>query len=279
MIRAISVGASLALVGCSSAEIDGKLVDGLTGKGISEVRVIAKAVSADVSMTCQAFDATTDENGQFNLSGVCTGTAYMLSLGDDTWWVPELKPVDDGGAVGLELTAWRNTDGEAIFRLAGDQFEGLKTHADVKADKIGDTEEVVRYPWPRIPASLPSIGPGEHLVMVGKETVGSWEILPLFDAANKVQLGEWTMEPWSYIGVKFGDTEKDWERVASPVDRSKVIVQETESRAGMYVPSEAVPPGRYAVLGPKSRTVSLVMFGAADGAMAQKVPEGEAEGE
>jgi hypothetical protein len=258
-------------VGCSSATLNGTLTDGLTGKGIAEVRLVARATSDEAGMACMAFDATTDETGAFNFEGICGGSSYTLSIKDDSWWVPGLQEVPDGGVEGLALEGWRNSSGEALYKLTADSFDGLRTHADVSVEQIKGTEEKVRFPWSSIPGGLPVIGAGEWLVLTGSKTVSNVEILPLIESGQrKFGDGEtWvTMEPWYYIGTRFTDDET-FERVAAQIDASKVITKTSGDRAGKYIPGDAVAPGRYAVLAPDSKTVTLVDFGKAKPAPAE----------
>ena len=254
---------ALILTGCSSAPIDGTLTDGLTSNGIADVRVVAKATSPDASLTCQAFETNTGADGSFTIDGACTGTAYALSLGDDTWWVPEFPEVPDGGAQGLSLVAWRNGTGEGLYKLTADGFKPLRTHADVKSENILNTEEKVRFPWPTVPGNVPLIEAGDHLVLVGPRTVETFKIIPLIRSESR-KFGDknsWvTMDPWYYIGTRFTDDET-FERVAANLDESKVILKKGGERAGRYVPGSALAEGRYVVLGEKSKTVTIVDFG------------------
>ncbi len=258
--------AAAALCGCSSATIDGTLKDGLTGNPIPDLRIVAKATAPDASLTCQAFEATTGADGAFRIEGACTGTGYALSLGDDAWWVPDLQEIPDGGASGLDLVAWRNAPGRGLYKIDKDGgFHSLRTHADVKSEKILGSEEKVRFPWPSIPGNIPVIAKGEWLVMVGPAVVDHYEIIPLVQSGER-KFGDaetWvTMQPWYYIGTRFTD-DRTFERVAATIDGSKVVEKRAGERAGKYVPGEAVAEGRYAVLAPDSRTVTLVDFGRA----------------
>lgn len=263
MTRPSAAFAALVLGGCSSAAIDGTLTDGLTKKGVSDVRIVAKATSPDASMTCQAFETTTGADGSFAIDGACTGTAYALSLGDDSWWVPDLAEVPDGGATGLALEAWRSSQGSGVYKLSGDSFDGVRTAADVKSETILNTEEKVRFPWPTVPSKVPLVKADEHLVLVGPKTVDTFEILPLIKSETR-KFGNkesWvTMDPWYYIGVKFTDDET-FERVTATVDESKIISKKAGERAVKYVPGSAVEEGRYVVLAPDSKVVTIVDFG------------------
>ena len=249
--------------GCSSASIEGTLKDGLTGNAIAETRIVAKSVAEDAMMTCKAFEGTTDAEGKFAIKDVCTGTAYTLSIMDDTWWAPELGEIADGGIQGMTIEAWRNGGGGGLYHLAGSEFEAIRTTADVKSDPILESETKVRYPN-TVPKRVTRIAVGEYLVMVSPESVDTLEIFPLIksgerhfgDAESKV-----TMDPWSYVGIRFTD-DTTFEEVSAVIDESKVTDKKAGDRAGRYISGDALPAGRYAILAPKGKSITIVDFGA-----------------
>lgn len=278
---ALSVGLAVALSACSSASVSGKLTDAITGEPLPEVRVIAQATAPDASLTCQAFEATTGADGSFTIDGLCTGTGYSIKLSDDTLWVPDLADIPDGGAADLKLEAWRNNASGGLYAIRGGEFSGLRSHADVKTEKILNSDETVRFPWPSVPGKVPLIEAGDHLVLVGPRAVDTYEILPLIKSEGR-KFGDkdtWvTMEPWYYIGTKFTDDET-FERVKAEIDETKVVTKKAGERSGKYVPGSAVAPGRYVVLGPESRAVTIVDFGKTWTGTEEAKEEGEGEGE
>ncbi len=251
------------LVGCSSASIEGTLTDGLTGAPVAETRLVAKAVSADASMTCQAFEATTDAEGKFAIADVCTGTAYAVEVKDDTWWAPDLGEVADGGVQGLAVEVWRNSKGSGLYHLAGSDFNAVRTSADVKSDPILKSDVKVRYPN-TVPKRVTRIASGEYLVMVSTQSVDTLQIVPLIKSGERHfgnDESKVTMDPWSYIGIRFED-DTTFEEVQAVIDDSKVKEKKAGDRAGRYISGDALPAGRYAVLAEKGRTVTIVDFGA-----------------
>ena len=259
----VSLVPLLAAGGCTSATISGVLTDGLLKKPIAEQRIIAKASSDSASLSCMAFEATTDAEGKFSMQGVCTGSAYVLSFEDDTLWVPGLEPVPDGGAEGLALEAWRARPADGLAEITTEGFDRLRTHADVKVMTIKGSEETVRFPWSSIPGGLPVIEKGEYLVLSGKKTVSTFEVVPLLrsQGVRFPEGNDWfVMDPWYYIGTTF-QSDTEFQRVKAELDESKVVTKETDDQAAKYIPGDAVPAGRYAILAPDSEVVTIVDFG------------------
>ena len=167
------------------------------------------------------------------------------------------------------MTAWRNAPGEGLYHLSGGEFNAIRSTADVRTAKIYMSEEEVRMPWDTIPARLTRISPGEHLVINSPRTVEQMEIHPAIRSGPRRfgDKSEWEdMMDWTYIGTRFED-DTTFERVPTKLDGSKVITKTGGERAGKYIPSEALEAGRYALLTPEGRVVTLLDVG--------PVPEGE----
>ena len=213
-------------------------------------------------MSCKAFEATTDDAGAFKFTGLCAGTTYELSAADDQLWFPNLEPVPDGGATGLSLQAWVASEGSGIYKLSDRSLSGVRSASDLKHETLIDTEETVGYPS-RIPGKVALIGDGEHLVLLGKDTIANQVIVPLVRSGERKFAGEITMQPWSFIGVKFTD-DTVVEKVSATFDDSKVTEMESGERAAKYVAHDALPVGRYVVYDPKKKrgVVTVVDFGA-----------------
>ena len=102
---------------------------------------------------------------------------------------------------------------------------------------------------------------------ISKPTIDKLSIVPLVATGEQV-FGDTalkiTMQPWSYIGVRFVDA-KTIEPVSVEIDQSKVTHKEAGDRAARYLQSDAVPAGRYVVLdeSKKRAVVTLVDFGKA----------------
>lgn len=257
----VLAGAIGAITACSSATADGKLVDGITGEPIGKVRVIAKKVEQGGSMTCQTFEAETNEQGAFKIEGLCEGE-YAIKLSDEGLWLAETDTIPDGGGVGMELKAWRAPTGSGLYKLSGTEIEPLRTAADLKKEKIKDTDETAAYPG-KVPNKLPLVAPTDYLVVVGQGTINDTKIEPLIASGPRVFGDAETnvkMEPWSYIGIQFTD-DATFERVAAQVDEGKTFKKEKGDRIVKYIPGSALPAGRYALYRPDGRTVTLLDFG------------------
>ncbi|NCG18311.1 MAG: hypothetical protein GWP91_04770, partial [Rhodobacterales bacterium] len=223
-----------------------------------------------------------DAEGKFAINDVCTGTAYSLTIMDDTWWAPELGEIADGGIQGLTIEAWRNGTGGGLFHLAGNEFQSVRTSADVKSDPIMESDTKVRYPN-TVPKQVTRIAVGEYLVIVSPESIENLEIFPLIKSGER-HFGDAestvTMDPWSYVGIRFTD-DTTFEEVSAVIDQSKVTEKQAGDRAGRYIAGDALPAGRYAILAPKGRSITIVDFGAevAEAEVAEPEPEAEADAE
>lgn len=277
-----------ALVGCSSPPITGTVTDALSGSPIAgdpaaatPLKVQATAVGDGVSMQCAKAEGIVQADGTFTVEGACTSnTSYQLSLSDKDLWIADNAALAIGApSEGLTLSAYRAPSGESVYVMSGSTLTLLKTSADVKTNKVLGTTEIVRSPS-TIPAEPPLVAGGDMLLFVGKKTTTELKILPLVasgprqfdDPANAT-----TVEPWSYVGIKFtSDTE--FERLAPEPDASKVISKEDAEHAVKYVKSDALPPGRYAILKDKDRRMYIVDIGARPAADAAPAPEAAADG-
>ena len=249
--------------GCGGGNAEGVLTDAISGEGIAEMRMIARATSPDASLTCKTFEGTTDASGAFTITGLCGGTAYELSTADDQLWMPDAEPVPDGGAAGLALQAWVASEGSGVYKLSGRTLSGVRSASDLKRETLIDSEEQVAYPS-RIPGKVELIAEGEHLVLLGKNTIANQEIAPLIRTGERKFAGEITMQPWSFIGVKFTD-DTAVEKVTASVDAGKMTEKSGEDRAARYIAHDALPAGRYAGYDPKKDrgVVTIVDFGVA----------------
>ncbi len=254
----VAVGLS---IGCGGGDAEGTLTYAMSGDGIAETRIIAKAMSVDASMTCQTFEATTDANGAFKIVGLCGGTAYKLTTSNDQLWLPDAEQVPDGGMMGVELKAWVASEGSGVYKLAGGTLNGVRSSTDLKQETLLESEEKVNYPA-RIPRDVALVAPGEYLVLSGKETMAAMSIVPLIPSGERKFAGRITMAPWSFIGVKFIDDET-YEKVEAVIDEGKITTKEAGERAIRYIAHDALPVGRYAVYDASQErgVVTIVDFG------------------
>lgn len=252
-----------ALVGCSSPSAKGTLVDGMTGKPIAEMRLVANATGT-VGLTCTTFEATTDASGAFSFDTLCSGTTYLIAPADENLWLAEIDEIPDGGAANLELKAWRAPKGSGMYRLSGDTLAAIKTSADIKSEPIwNNATEMAQYPS-TLPKSPVGIGPDDHLVLVGEGSVAGTRYHPLIESPER-KFGSdkttiITMQPWSYIGVAFtSDTE--FERKTAAPDAAKILTKTKGDRTVSWMKGDALPAGRYAVHKEKDGRTTVLDFG------------------
>lgn len=256
------------LVGCSTVTVKGRVVDGLNGQPIAgPYRIKVKAKSADVALSCQLFDAPVGEDGTFLFDKLCPGTAYQIETDREELWFVDVDEIPDGGfnqgePQQVDLTAWRVPKGAGVYKLSGGELSPLKTDSDVKSVQILKSTEKVRYPE-NIPNQMSTIGPDDHLLLVGKAAIDELKMYPLVQSgARKFGDGDviWTMEPWWYVGVTFEDDTK-FARSDAPIDSAKVIDKEKGDRRARIIPGSALPEGRYALLREDDRRMYLIAFG------------------
>jgi hypothetical protein len=252
---------------CSSVTVEGRVVDGLTGEPIpGPYRVKARAVSKDVALTCQYFDAEVSAEGTFELDQLCSGTAYGLEVDRDDLWLVEVDQIPEGGfGQPTDLTAWRVPKGSGVYELAGGDLTMLRTASDVERDTIFGSEEVVRLP-DTIPEQVDLIGEGEYLVLVGKATIDEMKLVPLV-ASGPRKFGDAEKpyarpKPWWYLGTRFTDDTR-FERVEAKIDPKRVVDKAKDDRHGRFIAGNALPAGRYALLKDDDKRMFLVDFGAA----------------
>ncbi|MEZ4321973.1 MAG: carboxypeptidase-like regulatory domain-containing protein [Myxococcota bacterium] len=257
---------ALSLVtGCSNPTAKGTLTDGISGKPIAEMRLIASATGA-ASMTCSAFEATTDASGAFTFDKLCAGTGYSLKAENENLWLADVDAIPDGGAENLDVKAWQAPKGSGLYRLTGDTLQSIRTSADIKSEPIwnSDTEKVF------YPATLPKepvrIEATDYLVLVGEGAVEKTKYYPLIPSgerkfgSNKTTII--TMDPWSYIGMEFTSDEQFERKEAAPTE-SGVVTKAKGDRNVAWVKGDALPPGRYAVHRENDSRTTVLDFGKA----------------
>lgn len=253
------------LVACSSPSARGTLVDGLTGKPIPEMRLIATAASS-TSMSCSAFEATTDASGAFLFDALCSGTAYTVKPANENIWLADGDQIPDGGAADLKLTGWLAPKGDGMFRLSNGELNAINTSADIKSEPIWNSDTLVA----RYPATLPKVpvlvGPDDYLVLVGETYMNQTKYHPLIPSGER-KFGSQkdkiiSMFPWSYIGIEFTSDTEFTEKTAS-ADASKIVTRTRDGRSTAWVKGDALPPGRYAVHKENDTRTTVLDFGKA----------------
>lgn len=276
--------AGLLAAGCSSPTASGTIVDGMTGEPIANTRLVANA-KGPAGMTCQTFDATTNEQGAFEFKGLCDGE-YGLKLDDENLWMAEVDTIPDGGAENLDIKVWRAPAGAGLYRLSGGEIESIRAAGDIMKEKIKGTDELAHYPA-NIPNRVPVIGPDDHLVIVGKSAVEQTRIDPLVPSGPRIfgdDEVEVKMDAWSYIGIQFTD-DTTFERLTATIDESKLLTKEKGDRVTRYIPGSAIPAGRYVAWRPEGRGLVILDFGSsqqpvqAQAAAEPPAEEGEAQAE
>ncbi|MCB9762650.1 MAG: hypothetical protein H6739_22815 [Alphaproteobacteria bacterium] len=277
------------LTACTKGSFEGKLVNGLTGEPIPEMRVLLKGETTD--FTCQVFEATTDASGSFKVEGTCADISYALEPGDEAYFLDKSTGAVTGGEPStgaVEVKAWQAPKGAGVYTLKDGELKSLRTFADVKAATILDTEQKVRYPetQPKDDKSWPPVPEGGYLVLVGKTTIDRLQLLPAIQspeikfAPDREGITHWSLGgPWYYIGIEM-TSETEFAEKTVQIDAAKVVNADgaDESRVAQYIQADAVPDGKYALVGPEDRRTYLIRFGDAAAAPAEGAEAGEGEG-
>ena len=103
------------------------------------------------------------------------------------------------------------------------------------------------------------IGPGQFLVIAGKSQTNRMEFHPLIADSGRRAFEGTAIIDHVYIGVRFG-SGKEIERVVETPESTKVTDVIAGNNAYRYIGNEALPAGRYAVLGIDDPRVYLIDF-------------------
>jgi len=232
----------------------------MDGSPMAEVRLVAKASPMPPDMTCQVREATTGPDGTFTFADLCREQKYIMNIpaanlqlsgsvtvaGQET---PEVIPHQ----------AWRSPDGHGAYLLQGDAVSAIPTFSDISVDKSKDGS-VVRYPDMKPTGRVITIKKGDHLVLSGKRVVQKMQILPLVSHAGRVSLAGDTIRDHVFIGVQFDGGGKAT-AVGAEVDESKVTEVLIRGEGMKFIAHDALPEGRYALLGEKDTRVTILDFG------------------
>jgi hypothetical protein len=118
----------------------------------------------------------------------------------------------------------------------------------------------VRYPDMKPTGRVITIGSGEHLVLSGKRVVQKMQILPLVANPGRVALEGDTIRDHVFIGVQF-DARGQATAVEAEMDASKVTEVLIRGEGMKFIAHDAVPEGRYALMGEKDSRVTILDFG------------------
>jgi len=260
---------SLALcTGCGlSGTISGTLTDALTGDAIAGVKVIAKATAAS-DLTCGTFADTTDEAGAFSIVGTCGSDTYVLHSSDKSLLLSDMEPINGSNAEGAsaDLKAWKAPQGMGFYKLSDGKLEALRKPSELETVKVWKSEQEVRYPK-IIPSKVPRVGTADRLLITGQKLVKSVSVDALVDSEGR-RFGNtqepWTMDPWSYIGMRFS-SDTEFEEVAAEFAADKITDVTSRGHTVRFITGDAVAAGRYILMSTNDkRRGTIIDFGDAE---------------
>jgi len=261
MLRIVSLSSVLLFLGCSGAgQYQGVLNSGMDGSPMAEVRLVAKASPMPPDLTCQVREVTTGSDGTFTFLDLCRDQKYIMNIP-----APNLQLSGSVTVAGQETPevmahqAWRSPDGHGVYRLKGDVVSAIPTFSDVTVDQSRDGTDV-RYPDMKPTGRVITIEPGDHLVLSGKRVVQKTEILPLVAHSGRVPLAGDTIRDHVFIGTQF-DANGKATAVGVDVDAKKVTEVLIRGEGMKFFAHDALPEGRYALLGQKDSRVTIIDFG------------------
>lgn len=235
MFRTTLVVATIALTGCSDPPIAGSVTNGLTQAPIEGLRVVARATGDTATLSCMAGEATTGEDGRFVFQGLCGGTAYDIVDASGQMWFGEFTGIPATGTTGdIDIVAWRAPEGNGVYRLTHNDLQPIRRTADVGTEVVGENKAT--YPK-TIPGKINRISHGEFLVLTGS-AVDTMQIQTLVESAVK---------EWWYVGVTFTSVDA-FEPHSLSLDTTKSVDKRVGERQVRYIPAEALPNGRYAMM-------------------------------
>ncbi len=163
----------------------------------------------------------------------------------------------------MDITAWHAPAGTGVYLLTEGELKPVRTASDLDSVKIWETDIEVKYPE-EIPSRIPRVADGTYLLLTGESNVNSLKFKPLVKA-GKLRFGDpdhyFDMEPWSYIGYRF-ESKTEYETVEVKVDAGKVTKAGTaDTFMVAFYSADALPDGRYALLGDKDRRTYIIDFG------------------
>ncbi len=259
----LSSAAVLLISACGTkGSYEGTLTDGLTGQPVESLRLLARAQQTD-DLTCKVLEGPTSATGVFKIANTCGGVTYDVEAADRTWVLAGAHSFEGGeGATAQALTAWRAPEGIGVYVLAEGALTPVRTASDMSSLPLWDREETVRYP-DGIPKRVTPVAAGHHLLIVGADDIDRLVWTPLIQHEGELRFGNakhyFDMDPWWYAGVRFTSKE-DFERVPAQLAQDKLIDVKEGDRQVRYVPHDALPAGRYVLVGPDDRRTYIIDF-------------------
>jgi len=256
----------IALLGCSGGTLEGSVIDGLTGQPVPDLALMAKATE-QTSMGCTAFSAKTNAEGRFRIEGSCAVPYTLTPVRSEEvdLWFASGDVIAAGAKAPTEIQAWRTPVTPGVYRFSAGEFEPLRTSTDLKTrDLAGSTEKVV-FPA-KLPEKVPLFGPGDQLVVVGKDNVEALAPVPLVSSQNVVireRDTDFTQKDWFYLGAQIAPGSPPvLQQVNARFDPGKVKSIARGERSVSFVSADALAPGRYALLKPGDKRIYVIDFGA-----------------
>ena len=238
----------------------GVLANGMNGEPLADIRLLAKSSPPSPDLTCQVRETKTDAKGAFTFAELCHEQSYIVSI-------PQANLQLSGGGVieGAEQTepgahqAWWSPDGSGVYLLSGDAVKPVPTFADVESDETLDGKKV-RYPSMKPTGKVITIDAGKHLVISGKKMVKRLEFYPLVADPGRRRLKSGWITDHVFIGHQFS-TDTKHEAVEASIDTAKVKDVLIRNEGVRYLSHDALPAGRYALLGNDDDRVTILDFG------------------
>jgi len=247
-------------LGCGgSSGYSGLIVNGMDGAGLGDVRIVARSSPPSPDLTCRVRETKTQSDGTFVFADLCRNQNYIMSLPSPTLHLSGTNVIggsetDQDG----KHQAWHAPDGQGIYRLSGGSVQALPTFSDVIRDQTQDGQSVV-YPSMKPTGKVITIEEGQHLVIAGKNWVKRQRLEPLYSDTGRRRLASGTITDHVYIGLRWKGSQL--ERTEAQIDDSKVNEVLIRGEGVRYFAHDAVPAGRYALLGKDDVRVTIIDFG------------------
>ena len=238
----------------------GTLVNGMDGAPLEAVRILAKSSPPSPDMTCQVRETTTGPNGGFIFADLCHKQTYVVSI-------PEATLQLAGGTVieaseqtePVKHEAWRSPDGSGVYLLDGASVKTVPTFADVENDETLNGTPI-RYPSMKPTGKVITVDSGKHLVISGKKELKRLEFVPLVSDTTRRRLKSGWITDHVFIGHQFGQ-DANGSPISAKLDETKLTDVLIRNEGMRYIAHDALPAGRYALLGKGDARVTILDFG------------------
>ena len=258
--KTLSIFTILFGVGCGgSSGYTGTLVNGMNGDGVEGVRIVARSSPPSADLTCRVREVKSGPDGRFQFTDLCRDQGYIMALP-----APTLH-LSGKNVIGVSETpeagkhqVWEAPDGQGIYRLLDGRVQSLPTFADVVRDQT-PSGEAVAYPALKPTGKVITISQGSYLIISGKNWVKKQKLYPLISDSGRRRLASGLIRDHVFIGAKW--SEDGMEKVDAEIDASKVKEVLLRGEGVRFLAHDAVPAGRYALLGDDDARVTVIDFG------------------